>query len=438
MVLSGSGRMNILMMTNTFTPHVGGVARSVESFAEAFRNRGHRVLVTAPTFDGHQPDDPEVIRFPAWQHFHNSDFSVPVPVPGLLIAALKEFRPDIVHSHHPFLLGDTALRIAALRGIPVVFTHHTMYERYTHYLPMDSPRLQRFAIELAVGYCNLCDAVVAPSATVAACLDERGVQVPVRVIPTGIDPEQFAGADGHAFRRRQSIPDDLFLLGYLGRLSPEKNLAFLAKAAVSFLRSHPHAGFLLAGEGPSKGAVLDTFEAADLSHRLFQAGILDRRSLADAYRAMDLFIFASRSETQGLVLAEAMAAGTPVVALDGPGVREIVRDGKNGRLLPEEDVGAFVDAIDWLKNISVPDRQELEHELAETARQFSMARSAELMLGLYRELIEGGPGQRTANGPWAAVRHRFEEEWKILHNIAHALGGAIRPSTDDRQNRDPL
>jgi glycosyltransferase involved in cell wall biosynthesis len=183
--------------------------------------------------------------------------------------------------------------------------------------------------------------------------------------------------------------------------------------------------------------VLDTFEAADLSHRLFQAGILDRRSLADAYRAMDLFIFTSRSETQGLVLAEAMAAGTPVVALDGPGVREIVRDGKNGRLLPEEDVGAFVDGIDWLKNLSVPDRQELEHELAETARQFSMARSAELMLGLYRELIEGGPRQRTANGPWAALRHRFEEEWKILHNIAHALGGAIRPSTVDRQNRDP-
>jgi 1,2-diacylglycerol 3-alpha-glucosyltransferase len=430
-------QMKILMMTNTFTPHVGGVARSVESFTEALRRSGHRVLVSAPSFDGYPADEADVIRFPAWQNFHNSEFSVPMPVPGRLMAALKEFQPDIVHSHHPFLLGDTALRIAALRGIPAVFTHHTMYERYTHYLPMDSPRLRRFAIELAVGYCNLCDAVVAPSSSVAVCLADRGVRVPIRVIPTGIDPGLFVGGDGRAFRRSQGIPDDYFLLGYLGRLSPEKNLGFLAKTAISFLRDHPASALLLCGEGPAIDEVTEPFKAAGLSHRLYAPGLLDGPNLANAYRAMDVFIFASKSETQGMVLAEAMMAGVPVVALDASGVRDIIRDGENGRLLPEEDVIAFTRALDWIKNLSSDERQRIGREMDLTIRDFSMDSTVEALLNLYRELIERGPKPSTVNGPWTALRQRFEEEWKILHNIAHALGGAIRPSVTERQNGKP-
>ncbi len=418
--------MNILMMTNTFTPHVGGVARSVQSFTDAFRQRGHKVLVVAPTFEGCPADEPGVIRFPAWQHFRQSDFSVPMPVPGRLCLALRDFAPDLVHSHHPFLLGATALRLAAMRGLPVVFTHHTMYERYTHYLPLDSERLQRFAVELAAGYCNLCDTVVAPSATVADHLRRRGVKVPLRVIPTGVDLRQFENADGQAFRSRLSIPADALLLGYLGRLSPEKNLRFLTSAVVRFLQRRPQARFLLAGEGPDRQTVLDAFAAAGLSNRLYPVGVLDRSALADAYRAMDVFVFASQSETQGMVLAEAMAAGTPVVAVDAPGVRDIVRDGENGRLLPEEDAAAFVDALDWLVDLPAEARQRLEQGIAQTARQFSMNRSAEAMLELYDELIRTEPYQHKHNGPWTAARQRIEEEWKILHNIGQALGEALR------------
>jgi len=146
--------MNILMVTNTFTPHVGGVARSVQSYCDAFRQLGHKVLVIAPHFEGAPEHEPDVLRFPAIEHFHGSDFSVPLPAPVGLQSRLDDFAPDIVHSHHPFLLGDTALRAAAKRQLPMVFTHHTMYERYTHYLPIDSERVRRFAIELAVGYCN--------------------------------------------------------------------------------------------------------------------------------------------------------------------------------------------------------------------------------------------------------------------------------------------
>ncbi|MCB1036875.1 MAG: glycosyltransferase, partial [Acidobacteria bacterium] len=214
--------MRILTLTNTFTPHVGGVARSVAAFTAEHRRCGHEVLVVAPEFEGVPQDEEGVVRIPAIQHFNGSDFSFPVPVPVRLRHALDEFQPQVIHSNHPFLLGDTALRIGAERDLPVVFTHHTLYERYVHYVPGDSPRMQQAAIELAVGYCNLCDAVIAPSGSIAGLLVERGVEIPIEVIPTGVDLEVFARGDGAAVRRRLKIPQDAFVVGHVGRLAPEK------------------------------------------------------------------------------------------------------------------------------------------------------------------------------------------------------------------------
>src|SRR5437867_1837186 len=131
------------MATNTFTPHVGGVARSVECFTAEYRRLGHRVLIVAPTFENTPDEERDVVRYPSLEHFNGSDFSVPMPMPGLLLSRLAEVPPDVVHSHHPFLLGDTALRVAAAQNVPVVFTHHTLYDQYVHYLGSDSPLLQR-------------------------------------------------------------------------------------------------------------------------------------------------------------------------------------------------------------------------------------------------------------------------------------------------------
>src|SRR5688500_4487566 len=126
--------MNILLMTNTYLPHVGGVARSVASFAAEFRRQGHGVLVIAPEFEPPVDGEDGVLRVPALKHWRGTDFSVPVPTPGFVASAVDQFAPDVVHSHHPFLIGNTALRIAQSRSLPLVFTHHTMYEQYPHNL----------------------------------------------------------------------------------------------------------------------------------------------------------------------------------------------------------------------------------------------------------------------------------------------------------------
>jgi 1,2-diacylglycerol 3-alpha-glucosyltransferase len=407
--------MNILMATNTFAPHVGGVARSVQAFAGEFRRQGHRVVVVAPVFEGIPREETDVVRVPAIQHFNGSDFSVPMPVSGKVISALKTFTPQIVHSHHPFLLGDTALRVAATRDIPVVFTHHTMYEKYTHYVPGDSHQMKRFVLDLVTGYCNLCDAVIAPSETVAGEIVRRGVKVPVDVIPTGVNVRLFSSGDGDAFRKRMGIPPDAFLIGHVGRLAPEKNLVFLA------------------GEGLLKKKIENTFVERGLSERYHYEGVMTHSELASAYRGMDVFAFTSLTETQGMVVTEAMAAGTPVVALDASGVREVVRDGVNGRLLPRENLADFASALAWVAGLSAEEKRRLAEGIARTADEFSMPRTAAKTLSLYESLVRKKPFRKSIEqSPWTSARKLIEEEWKIVRNIARAAGTAVLSMPEEK------
>ena len=425
--------MNIIMATNTYAPFVGGVPRSVRSFADEYRNRGNRVLIVAPYFEGRPPLEKDVVRVPAIQRFNGSDFALPVPIPGLLSTTLQTFSPQIVHSHHPYLLGDTALRVAASRKIPIVFTHHTMYERYTHYFPGHSPRYTSFIRDLVIGYCNLCDAVVAPSDTVAEMLVERGVEVQIKVIPTGVVPKEFSGADGIGFRKRTGIAPDVFLVGYVGRLAPEKNLSFLAQAVARFLQEENRAHFLVVGEGPLMAEIEEIFAGHGMSSRLHLVGVLKGMDLAAAYASMNVFAFASQTETQGIVLIEAMAAGIPVVAVDAPGVREVVRDGENGRLLTHEDMKEFTAALSWTFSLGPEGKKRLLKGVAATAEAFSMKSCSSRVLSLYESLSFGPKSKEIETSLWTRTRNLIKEEWRILETHFHALGRTVQSTYQNDQ-----
>lgn len=421
--------MNIVILTNTFTPHVGGVARSVETFTEEYRKRGHRVLVVAPEFPDMPQDEVDVVRIPAIQNFNASDFSVALPVHPRLTETLDDFQPDIVHAQHPFLLGMSAVRIARYRELPLVFTHHTLYEQYTHYVPGDSPALKRFVIELGTRYANLSDQVFAPSESIRDLLYERGVSTPITVVPTGVRLENFAHGDGAAFRAQQNIPQAAFVVGHLGRLAPEKNLEFLAEAVAVFLKTASQAHFLVIGTGPSEKAIRKIFARAGLEARLHMAGTLQHEQLADALHAMDVFAFASRSETQGLVLTEVMAAGLPVVALDASGVREVVKDRQNGRLLREETPEAFSAALHWVAGLSQQQMRALKQSALDTAEAFSMPRTADKALACYESLkpkstADSGDKERG----WEDVVILIKTEWDIIKSVAGAGDAALDES----------
>ena len=426
--------MKIAMFTNTYLPHVGGVARSVKTLEDACRRLGHEVRVIAPEFEGSE-DSPDVLRVPAIQHFNGSDFSVQLPVPNIIREYMDDFRPDLIHSHHPFLLGDAALREAWKMRVPIVFTHHTLYERYTHYVPLDSPALKRVAVQLATEYCNLCDRIIAPSESIEHLLLERGVTTPILAIPTGIDTGFFAAGNGVRFRGQAGIPPEAKVIGHVGRLAKEKNLLFIAEAVAVRLKEDPAAVLLLVGDGDVREEMLAYLHNEVGQERIFYEGKQTGQNLADAYAAMDWFVFASQTETQGLVLAEAMAAGKPVVALDGPGVREIMRDGENGLMLAgDAPPGEFASALARLMNDT-----GLSRRCAEQARQsvedYSTARCAGRMLECYQELI-GNHRRRAAADPqpWDRLLAGIDIEWNLLVGKLSAAAAAVSetPATEAR------
>ncbi len=433
--------MKIACFTNTYLPHVGGVARSVATLEGACRNHGHEVRVVAPEFERAQPAA-HVLRVPAIQNFNGSDFSVQIPMPNIIRDDMEAFQPDIVHSHHPFLLGDAALREARKMHRPIVFTHHTLYERYTHYVPLDSPALKRAVIQLATEYGNLCDHVIAPSASIADLLRERGVVKPIEIIPTGIDTVFFGGGNRERFRSRLGIDLRARVIGHVGRLAREKNLLYLAEAVALRLAEDPAAVLVMVGDGEVGEEAAQMVRHAAGPRRVFTPGKLTGQDLADAYAAMDVFVFASQTETQGLVLAEAMAAGCPVVALDGPGVREITRHGDNGFLLPARAPAAhFADALRRLAE----DPALAAHfaaQACQSARPFDTAECIASLLACYDRLV------RDYNKPtlpdfllWDRLLAGIEVEWNLMVEKLSAAAAAVSEpdtpaSTEDPDERD--
>lgn len=422
--------MNICMMTNTYLPHVGGVARSVSTFAEEFRKRKHNVLVVAPEFDGKpltRRAASIVERVAAIQHFNGSDFSVRLPLAAALSERIDNFKADVIHAHHPFLLGDTALRIATSKNVPVIFTHHTRYEDYTHYVPFDSTALKEVAINLSTEFANLCDGVIAPSESIAKLIKKRGVTSPIHVVPTGIHVKAFALGDGARFRKKFKIPARAFVVGHVGRLAPEKNLGYLAEAAALFIKNTPNSRFLVVGGGPSEDAIKEAFAKHGAERRLVMAGKHTGAALADAYNAMDVFAFASFSETQGMVLAEAMAAGRPVVALTASGVREVMRHERNGFMLPAR-APAKTFAAHLARLHAEPGlRRAFSAEARRTAENFSREHCADLALAFYEEIRKATRRERllTQQNPWGTFLDRLGMEWNLIAKKVQAVTHAL-------------
>jgi glycosyltransferase involved in cell wall biosynthesis len=417
--------MNILMMTNTYTPIIGGVECSINSFAGEFRKQGHQVRIVAPTFKDMPTEEENVVRLPAIQRFHGTDFSINLPVPGALSRVLKDFSPDIIHSHHPFLVGDLALRISSQQAIPIVFTYHTMFEDYVHYLPIQNAMIKRFVVELSAGYADLTHQVLVPSESIKKILLEREVKTPIEVIPTGVDIGRFAKGSGAKFRKNFKIPDDAFVIGHVGRLAPEKNLDFLSFCVANFCRQKKTAHFLVVGEGPSVQHMKTIFRNANMENRLCLTGVLQNQELVDSYHAMDIFAFSSQTETQGLVLVEAMAAGLPIVAVDATGVRDMLRDRVNGRLVDQENEDNFIYALFWFVRRTPQQKEALRQAALTTASEFSIEFCAHKMLQIYKKVISRGHSFIQKENRWHLMMNRIRTEWELLKNIAEAGEAAL-------------
>jgi hypothetical protein len=299
---------------------------------------------------------------------------------------------DLVHIHTPFLAHYAGVRFARRAGIACLATYHTFFEEYLHhYLPLlPRPLARLLARSFTRSQCAAVQALIAPSEAMRAVLLGYGVSTPIHVLPTGLAPDRFRAGDGRAFRARAGIDARRPLLTYVGRVAHEKNIGFLVQVFREVLRSIPQALLVIAGEGPARASLRQQVAGLGLEDRVHFAGYLARDSeLLDCYAAADVFVFASRTETQGLVLLEAMAQGAPVVSTAELGTRSILVPGSGALVVPEEQE-AFAAAV-----VRVLEDRELNRELAQRGRAYARNWSSSAMaarLGELYETLRGAPG----------------------------------------------
>ncbi|MDR7483020.1 MAG: glycosyltransferase family 4 protein [Armatimonadota bacterium] len=378
------------VFTDSYLPRISGVVRSIEAFVSELRRQGHHVSIFAPGYRGFVDADPDVVRFPSVRPPGHPDFPLAIPVDRRFLAKLAARRPSVIHTHSPFLMGAAGRYAARRLGLPLVFTHHTMYAEYVHYVPLFPPRLSRQVVtRYTARYCNRCTAVIAPSRAVRAWLRSIGVVTPIEVLPTaGFELARFDRLDPSWVRPRYGVPSGAPLVITVGRLASEKRFDILLAAFADAARGGP-AHLLVVGGGPEAPVLRHLAGQLGVGSQVIFTGPLDHDRVLDCYAAADVFAFASPTETQGLVVIEAMAAGLPVAAVRAGGVAEAVGDGETG-LLVDPDPAALAAAIRRLLH-DEPLRRRLSAGGREVARAYAIDVLTRRLVDLYRNLMTDGP-----------------------------------------------
>lgn len=384
------------MFSDVYFPRINGVSTSIQTFREEFLARGHEVVLVVPDYGHAWGDDADILRIPARRVVLDpEDRLMRGRSMRRLTATLAARRFDLVHIQTPFVAHYAGLAMARRLGLPRVESYHTFFEEYLfHYAPL----VPRTALRLAARrfsrwQCNAMDAIAVPSTAMLEHLRAYGVVTPAEVLPTGIPAERFGRCDGTAFRARHGIPGERKVLVFIGRVAHEKNIDFLLEVVATLRRRRPDVLLVIAGEGPAEGHLRGRVDALGIGANVRFVGYLEReRELPECYCAADAFVFASRTETQGLVLLEAMALGLPVVSTAVMGTRDILAAGR-GALVPADDVADFSAAVERL--LADPGlAARLAQEAKEHARQWSAGALAERMLELYARVISPRPAPR--------------------------------------------
>ena len=386
--------MHIAHFTNTYYPVVSGVVRSVSAFRQALTDLGHNVFVFSQHASNYEDKEPFVFRYPAFElPFHNN-FPVTIPVSTFVDKLLPPLKLDVIHAHHPVLLGQTAARKAEELHLPLVFTFHTRYRDYSHYISLNQAVVKE-VIDLWLGvYMQQCQHIVVPSDSIRKLLaDLYGVHERVSVIPTGIDlrPYQIETNREH-FRQQKGWGDDRVMIS-VGRLAKEKNWHTLLDAAAAVMRTLPDTRLVILGEGEERTSLEKQAKQLGIAERVELPGAIPFADIPHHLFAADLFCFASVTETQGLVTLEAMAADLPVVAVDASGTSDVITHEVEG-LLTDNNAPALGDAI-----IRVLQDESLREALREAAQakaqSYDIRRQAERLTAVYRQASEDKKANRS-------------------------------------------
>jgi glycosyltransferase involved in cell wall biosynthesis len=381
--------MKILFISDVYFPRVNGVSTSIETFRRNLRAQGHTVHLIVPDYQQTTADESDIVRVPARSiPFDPEDRLMSYKWVMQQLEKLRAEQYDVIHVQTPFVAHYLGVKLSKLLGIPCVETYHTFFEEYLyHYIPFVPKKImQKIAQRFSRHQGNSLDGMVVPSHPMLHILRQYGVISQAEVIPTGIEPTSFMLGDREVFRNKYGIPQDQPVLLFLGRVAHEKNIGFLLKVVAQVSKQIPNILFLIAGEGPAKASLEHDVAELGISKNVKFIGYLDRNAeLNSCYRSADIFIFSSRTETQGLVLLEAMAQGVPVVSTAELGTKDVLRDGL-GVWIAKEDLNEFSQTV-----IKLLSDEEAQERLSETGRDYaqswSASKQAERMIAFYQSVI---------------------------------------------------
>lgn len=384
-----SSTPRVLMISDVYFPRVNGVSTSIQTFRRDLDALGCQTTLVAPDYPSSIDSELQIERIPSrYLPLDPEDRIMHYRKLQQRCKAIAD-QFDVIHIHTPFLAHYAGGWLSKKTGLPVVETYHTYFEHYLHhYLPFLPHKLtSKVARTLSRKQCNSVDSIIAPTDEMAAALIEYQIKTPITVIPTGIDCNQFSRGNGSEFRKSYGIPHDRPVMLNVGRVAFEKNLPFLIKVLKEVKQTIPDVLLLIAGEGPAQNSLQQKVKKSGLTNNVLFVGYLERgQALLDCYQSADVFVFASRTETQGLVLLEAMALGVPVVSTAVMGTASVLKDATGAIVVPE-DVRAFTDGI--IPILTNPIRKQQLSEAAQVFVQhnWSSSEMARRVLSHYQQLI---------------------------------------------------
>jgi 1,2-diacylglycerol 3-alpha-glucosyltransferase len=320
--------MRIIFLTNNYTPYSGGVVSSINATVNELKKKGHTVFIITLNFLGTHPNDPDyVIRIPCPIKFRykKNYMAIPWRPTNTITALIKKLSPDIIHIHHPFLLGISGVKAAKKCSLPSVFTYHTLYEQYAHYVPLPTFVTRPIIKYFVRRFCTTVDTVIAPSSAIKTYLIQQKITCPITTIASPLRPSFISS------KKEPNHPADanIFNLLVVSRFVKEKNIPFIFEA---FKQLPNHFTLTLVGYGDEyeKMQYMAYKQYMFCQKRVFFVHKPPIDTLLHLYQSANLFLFSSQTDTQGLVIIEALSQGLPVIALDGPGQRDTICNGING------------------------------------------------------------------------------------------------------------
>lgn len=398
--------MKIGMFTDSYLPARDGVATSVAATAHALTQRGHEVYIIAPAHP-HVKDTAHVYRIFSVQIYKEPEIRVALEIPQLALLKISVIDFDIIHGHSGGPISFMGWQLARARNIPFIETYHTLWKYYQHYIFFPKLLTPGLIKKISVLFGNDCDAIIAPTDKVKKELLSYGIRTPIYVVPSGIEMEQFEHTNKGYLHATLRLPSTCRIILSVGRLEKEKSMDFLITAFSMAYADCPNTVLVLVGEGRDKEKLQCLARAFHIEQAVLFTGAVPYRLMPSIYSDADLFVFASQTEAQGLVIMEALAAGLPVLAVDDAAFDGVIRDGFNGYTL-KKNSSLFAQKMITLMGTK-PLRMKLAYHAITTAHKHSASQTALSLEQIYRELIDQKKHQTPPS--WSTRIHNKIVQW---------------------------